>query len=303
MPELRLTLLVVGLIFLVGLTWWELRRSHQARGSELPRPAPEPVERTPERSAEWDFPALELPRMSARDPEALLPVIEVEAAEFAALEAQAAGPSTAMAPPAVAADELAPVALAPETGGMDGLLAELGAKQVPDPPISDPTEAPARPAAPAAVPASTAAAAGTAVVVEWPAAEASEVLAVRLVSMGEKFSGRAVRMALASEGFVLGKFSIFHKPAADGRALLSIASLNNPGTFERHSIDLQRYSGLNLFTVLPGPMPGPAAVDELLACAQVLSQRLRGTLQDEQGAPLTPSRTAVMRSAAAAART
>src|SRR5580658_6348803 len=143
MPELRLTLLVVGLIFLLGLTWWELRRSHQARGSDLPRPAPEPVERTPERSAEWDFPALELPRMSARDPEARLPVIEVEAAEFAALEAQAAGAPTAMAPPAVAADELAPVALAPETGGMDGLLAELGAQQVPDPPISDPTDAPA----------------------------------------------------------------------------------------------------------------------------------------------------------------
>jgi FtsZ-interacting cell division protein ZipA len=108
-------------------------------------------------------------------------------------------------------------------------------------------------------------------------------------------------MALASEGFVLGKFSIFHKPAADGRALLSIASLNKPGTFDPQSIDLQRYGGLNLFTVLPGPMPGPDAVDELLACAQALSQRLRGTLQDEQGAPLTPSRTAVMRHTAAAA--
>ena len=35
MPELRLTLLVVGLIFLIGLTWWELRRPHQARGAEI----------------------------------------------------------------------------------------------------------------------------------------------------------------------------------------------------------------------------------------------------------------------------
>ncbi len=282
MPELRLTLLVVGLVFLIGLTVWELRRPHQARGNDLPRPAPEPVDR------------LELPRMSARDPEAQLPVIEVQAEEFAELAAQAEVMPTAMAPP---------VATAPEMAGMDGLLNELGANQVPDPPISEDDFAmeTVTVAAPAAGPLAAPAAAPAAVIVDWPAAEASEVLAVRLVSMGEKFSGRAVRMALASEGFVLGKFSIFHKPAADGRALLSIASLNKPGTFDPQSIDLQRYGGLNLFTVLPGPMPGPDAVDELLACAQVLSQRLRGTLQDEQGAPLTPSRTAVMRNTAAAA--
>jgi cell division protein ZipA len=329
MPQLRLTLLVVGLIFLIGLTWWELRRPRQARGSELPRPVPEPLpaERVAERSGDWEFPALELPRMSARDPEAQLPVVEVPAADFAELEAQAEAMPAADTPPAIEA---------PEMGGMDGLLAELGRNQTPDPPISDITEsfraglsgeepfavesvtvrvieaprpAPAAAVAAAAEPAVAPVApvaplspvAGAAVVVDWPAPESSEVLAVRLVCNGEKFSGRAVRMALASEGFVLGKFSIFHKPAADGRALLSIASLNKPGTFDRQSIDLQRYSGLNLFTVLPGPLPGPDAVDELLACAQVLSQRLRGSLQDEQGAPLTPSRTTMMRNAAAAA--
>ena len=270
MPELRLILLVAGLIFLIALAWWELRRPHQARGSDLPRPTPEPLEH-------------ELPRLSARSPEQALPVVEVEPEEFAALAAQAEG-----APREVA-------------GGMDGLLDELGAQQVPDPPISDLTESfeEAAPASAAAAP--LPAGAPSAVVVDWPAADASQVLAVRLISAGEKFSGREVRLALAAEGFELGKFSIFHKPAPDGRALLSIASLNKPGTFDRQSIDLQRYSGLNLFTVLPGPMPGPDAVDEMLMCAQVLSQRLRGTLQDERGEPLSPARTAVMRNVAAAA--
>jgi hypothetical protein len=37
----------------------------------------------------------------------------------------------------------------------------------------------------------------------------------------------------------------------------------------------------------------------MLMCAQVLSQRLRGSLQDEHGVPLSPTRTALMRSAAA----
>ena len=232
--------------------------------------------------------------MSARDPEAELPVVEVAAADFAALEARAE---------ASAAAQVSPVSVTePDPDrGVDGLLDELGGNQAPDPPIDDeswsePAVAAAAEPGPDPEPAPAAP-----VVVEWPAAQASQVLAVRLVSMGEKFSGRAVRMALAAEGFVLGKFSIFHKPAPDGRALLSIASLNKPGTFDLHSIDLQRYGGLNLFTILPGPMPGPAAVDQLLECAQVLSQRLRGALQDESGQPLSPARTAVMRNAAAAA--
>ncbi len=125
--------MVVGGIFLIGLAWWELRRSHQVRGSDLPRALPAPPERIAERSADWDLPPLELPRMSARDPEALLPVVEVDPVEFAQLEAQA---------------ETVPAA---SEGGVDGLLDELGANQDPDPPISDFHETVA--AAPAAVPA------------------------------------------------------------------------------------------------------------------------------------------------------
>jgi len=319
MPELRLTLLIVGLVFLGGLAWWELRRPRQVRGSDLQRPTPEAQEWAPSpmsRSRESDR-DLELPRMSARDPEADLPVVEFEPADFAALEARAEAAVTA-----------------PETDDMEGLLDELGASQIPDPPISDiaesvepapaPASAPepelaaqppveaeleAEPVAePEAVIVTESVAAPVSAgepgpaptpLVDWPAVDASQVIAVRLVSAGERFSGRAVRQALAADGFVLGKFSIFHKPAPDGRALLSIASLTKPGTFDAHSIDMQRYSGLNLFTVLPGPLPGPDAVNELLASAQSLCQRLHGALQDEHGDPLTPSRTAVMRSSAA----
>jgi cell division protein ZipA len=327
MPELRLTLLVVGLIFLVGLAWWELRRAHQARGSDLSRVVPDSLERVPPTmNRRGPDPDLELPRMSARDPESELPVVELEPADFAALEAQAQTEYQAEDPPEDRTEDQAEDATEapPEMNGMEGLLDELGASQVPDPPISDIAEsfAPAlepgsecesepepqlepepepelAPAAETVAAPVGAPAAATAVVVEWPQEEASRVIAVRLVNRGEKFSGRAVRMALAAEGFVLGKFSIFHKPAPDGRALLSIASLNKPGTFDASSIDLQRYSGLNLFTVLPGPLPALDAVDELLACAHVLCQRLHGVLQDSHGEPLSPAQTALMRSSAA----
>src|ERR1700722_2783692 len=126
MPELRVTLMVVGGIFLIVLAWWELRRSRQVRGSDVPGPAPAPLARAPERSSDWDLPPFDLPRMSARDPEEELPVVEVAAADFAALEARAE--TTATAPV-----DAAP----PPDNGMEGLLAELGEDQVPDPPIGD----------------------------------------------------------------------------------------------------------------------------------------------------------------------
>src|ERR1700683_3097602 len=107
MPELRLTLLLVGLVFLGGLAWWELRRSRQVRGSDLQRPAPETQEWAPSPMSRSRDSArdLESPRMSARDPEADLPFVEFERADFAALEARAE-------------DAVTP----PETDGMDGLL-------------------------------------------------------------------------------------------------------------------------------------------------------------------------------------
>ena len=76
----------------------------------------------------------------------------------------------------------------------------------------------------------------------------------------ERFLGRAVRMALAAEGFVLGKFDIFHKPGPDARAVVSAASLTKPGTFELEHHGHAAFGGLSLFAVLPGPLPAQQTV-------------------------------------------
>jgi FtsZ-interacting cell division protein ZipA len=60
-------------------------------------------------------------------------------------------------------------------------------------------------------------------------------------------------------------------------------------------MDTQRYGGLNIFAVLPGPLPAPAAFEELLASARQLNERLQGTLQDERGDALTAARIAIVR--------
>ena len=133
-------------------------------------------------------------------------------------------------------------------------------------------------------------------VVEWPREETRKIVALRLVSApAARFPGRAVRQALAAEGFVLGKFDIFHKAGPDERAVLSAASLTKPGTFTLTTIDAQRYGGISLFAVLPGPLPAQETFDELAPTARNLNDRLQGALQDERGEPLTPMRSATIR--------
>jgi FtsZ-interacting cell division protein ZipA len=132
--------------------------------------------------------------------------------------------------------------------------------------------------------------------VDWPPDAERRVLSLRLVAaLPERFAGRSVRQALAAEGFVLGKFAIFHKPDEERRAVLSAASLTRPGTFDVQTMDSQHYGGLSLFAVLPGPRSTPETFEELVATAHSLNHRLQGMLQDEAGSPLTPARIASLR--------
>jgi FtsZ-interacting cell division protein ZipA len=125
----------------------------------------------------------------------------------------------------------------------------------------------------------------------WPPDAERVVLALRIVPIGEEpLSGRAVRQSLGACGFVHGPMQIFHQAAEDGRAVLSAASLRNPGTLDPASMDFQRFAGLSLFAVLPGPLAAPAALDHLLHTARDLAQRLHARLQDEHGAPLDAAR-------------
>jgi cell division protein ZipA len=133
-------------------------------------------------------------------------------------------------------------------------------------------------------------------VVEWPPEGSRRILTVRILAARERFAGRVLRQALAAEGFMHGRLAIFHKAGiADARAVLSAASLTQPGSFDLATMDTQRYGGINLFAVLPGPLPASEAFEELLASARQLNERLQGTLQDERGDALTAARVAIMR--------
>jgi cell division protein ZipA len=275
MSELRWTLLILGVVFIAALAWWERHRPRQASRSSA-------AERTAAREPAADAaprtlrePTLTLPQMRARDPLAMhdLPVVEV-ARDLRAV------PVLGPAPP-----DAGPVApAATESAADDARAGEAAMDAVHGVPAGVPLESlPSLP--PAAAP-----------LVDWPPDERRRIVALRLVApQPERFAGRSLRQALVAEGFVLGRFAIFHKPDEEQRAVLSAASLTRPGTFDVETMDSQHYGGLSLFAVLPGPKPPPQAFDELVVAARNLNERLCGILQDEQGSPLTAARIALLR--------
>lgn len=281
MTELRWWLLILGVAFFAGLTVWELRRPRQARRRGAP---PEPTRQAePIRPHE---PPLQLPEIHAIESLATrnLPVIELpdDTGTFPVLEAAAPAETGAEAPAEesfaqesreAAADEAEERALAAasEEAGFDVS------------PVSEPSG-------------ETSPTDATGPLVAWPPDEERRIVALRLVAQQpERFAGRSVRQALAAEGFVLGRFDIFHKPDDEQRAILSAASLSRPGTFDAETMDSQHFGGLSLFAVLPGPMSPPEAFEELVTTARHLNDRLCGVLQDEGGTPLTPARIASLR--------
>jgi cell division protein ZipA len=273
MPELRWTLLLLGVLFLVVLAIWELRRQRQARGKTTPlRQVDEPS--PPPAAASYS-----LPEIHAREAIRELPVVEIGGDRLASLN-QNTVPTLEAAPESEV--EGPARIIEPQAPAMPAERAES-----PEAPAQPPSADPARDASQEPV-------------VEWPDESARRIVALRLVAPGDRFQGRALRQALVAEGFVLGRFSIFHRAGPDGRAVLSAASLTKPGTFDRDAIDMQRFGGLNLFAVLPGPLPPARAFDELVNAARGLNVRLQGALQDERGQPLTPSRAAAIRETLAA---
>jgi FtsZ-interacting cell division protein ZipA len=136
-------------------------------------------------------------------------------------------------------------------------------------------------------PVTDAAAAVPPMIIDWPEENARRIVTLRVVPAGgERLPGRALRQGLSACGFRHGQFGIFHLPGDDGRVILSAASLVRPGTLDPAAMDFQRYAGLNLFAVLPGPLETGPALERLGQVALDLAGRVSGRVHDEHGTPL-----------------
>ena len=272
MNELRLILLIAGLLFIAGIAgfeWWRARRSRLPAAG--PREDSPVVEQTAVRPPVRDS------RVAVADS---LPVIELASAsesgtrralginisqDVAVDMANSAGPSPQ------------PQRAEPFIGqGQEymGDAVELSAVRVYD-------EQPVR---------------GPQLVLAWPKEHERRIVTLRVVPKREpRFAGRSLRQAFASTGFWHGPLDIYHLPDDAGRVVVSAAALAQPGTFDPSIMDSQRFSGLNLFAVLPGPLSERAAFDALVGAARALAERLDGSLADQHGDELTAQRISRLR--------
>ncbi len=317
MPELRLILLVIGAVFILAIVLFEIRRARRNR------PLSKVLNETPGETPRLREPTISLPDIHVRHHAAPLPSVElneapvIARAEQETLDATAAFPAMVPLAPLTPETTLGVVSTAassdlgediplhagagsevdglemrgadeprePDGLQMRGANASREADESVDAPFVPPSAEP--PAAP---------------IVDWPPESVRRIYSVRVMSVSpERFPGRAVRLALADEGFVHGAFDIYHKPAADGRVVVSASSITKPGTFDPATIDTHRFLGLSLFVVLPGPLAPRAAIDEMFRAAGELAMRLDGSLQDDHGRAVTPEAVSALRETAARA--
>jgi cell division protein ZipA len=283
MNELRLILLIAGLLFISGIAgfeWWRARRNRPASTARIEEPGGDShtqsgrgaslpdihVVRDSRVSVDEDLPVIELASSSASGTRRALGITisDEVAVDVPREDAQAAPPQPA--PPRVAPPRSEPYISPHIDNGFD----EISEVRV----IID--EKPVR---------------GPQLVLAWPRESERRIVTLRVIPSAEpRFAGRTLRQALASAGFWHGPLDIYHLPDDEGRVVVSAAALAQPGTFDPSIMDSQRFSGLNLFTVLPGPMSERDAFDALVGAARALAERLEGSLTDQHGEELTQVR-------------
>ena len=275
--QLRLILLGVGLALIGGLWLWERRHGAQPSadsraGARLPdRFAPQidadagaaPTALTPAELPTGRAAGVE--RRPAADPPLVTLADLPEDLENVTLRREAPQP-----PP-----RLEPALVQPAPGPPPAAEIVAG-----EPPVLSPDAVVARPKLKQAPPKPPP---------ELP--KHQRIVAIRVVAPDEeRINGAALYAALGAEGLTFGRYSIFHRLRADGRALYSVASLVEPGSFDPARFESMDFPGISLFAVFPGPVAAPQAFDELLAAGRRLAERLGALLQDDSGSSLTGQR-------------
>jgi cell division protein ZipA len=124
---------------------------------------------------------------------------------------------------------------------------------------------------------------------ESASADFEEVISLRLVPRGnDPFDGNTVAEGLTKAGLVRGHFDIFHyTPTGASASVFSIANLVEPGTLRDEDLDGRQLPGLTVFMLLPGPMAGVEALQEMILHCRLLANYLEAEVQDDTGGSLT----------------
>jgi cell division protein ZipA len=298
--ELRWILLVAGIALILGLWWWETRKTGKRPVEAAAEPWPDDsgaaefddgdADDLPDLgAAEYAYsPTIERVRVPRRPPMIEIPEdLEVDVSDFVGTDRRyAPQPAFKLEPDAsveAGVDEAAnePKDFEASAGEFDD---DHRTPWVRTQPLDRDAVAPKREEEPVDPPPADA--------LERRTAEASQqrIVALRLVTTAGSWNGADLRAALEAEGLEFGPYSIFHRPREDGKSLLFVASMMEPGSFDAARMDEQEFPGISLFGVVPGPLDAPSTFDLVLSVGRGLADRLTGQLQDEQGSTLTAQR-------------
>ncbi|MEO0421012.1 MAG: cell division protein ZipA C-terminal FtsZ-binding domain-containing protein [Pseudomonadota bacterium] len=274
MAELRWLIVLFGVLFVVGV-YLAMRRQDSRRGPNVragERQEPslsvdegvvddpwEELRREPELTDGHDV-TDDFTAPGPADPDRTTPAYLRKREE-----AENAGASTGELPVVTVGERVSQVseaAVRPARRPAEQL--ELG---VPDPEPSDPVEGEDEP----------------------PEADIEEVFTLRLVPRSAgAFAGDAVGQGLLTAGLARGRFDIFHyQPPGAAQSVFSVANLVEPGTLREEDLAGQSLPGLTMFMLLPGPLPGLRALEEMITCSRLLANYLDATVQDDTGGSLT----------------
>ena len=122
-----------------------------------------------------------------------------------------------------------------------------------------------------------------------------KIVTLRLAAPAQqRYEGSKLRQLLESQSLEHGRYGIFHR-SHDGASVFSAASMTEPGTFDLASMDEERYAGITMFMLLPGPVEGVEAFGRMAECAVQIERSLGGLLQDERGQPFNEQRFVALR--------
>ena len=127
---------------------------------------------------------------------------------------------------------------------------------------------------------------------------APKIVTIRIVASDKKpFPGDELVLSLRGIGMRHGRFGIFHRYEGndENKVIFSAASLVEPGSFDLENIREQRFPGISLFMMLPGPIDGAEAFDLMIVAARALAKTLNAEMLDESGSTLSIQRQRYLR--------
>jgi cell division protein ZipA len=116
------------------------------------------------------------------------------------------------------------------------------------------------------------------------------ILMFHIIPMDGAFEGEAVVHAASECGIEPGEMEIFHRykdPGSPSIPLFSVANMVKPGTFPFGAMAEFESPGLTLFSQAEGASDDITRLEDMLAAAHCLADRLDAEIRDETRNPLT----------------